>query len=72
MLEDAARRRRDLDAGALPMRGPGDRPHGIITDRDTVMARVLLLDHNLVSDRLPRWHAMGGHCTVSLCSHTRC
>ncbi|MFF3744270.1 ferredoxin reductase family protein [Streptomyces kronopolitis] len=31
-----------------------------------LMARVPLLDHNLGSDRLARWHAMGGRYTVSL------
>ncbi|MGW7573329.1 CBS domain-containing protein [Streptomyces sp. NPDC054765] len=36
-LEDAARRMRDLDVGALPICGPDDRLHGIITDRDIVL-----------------------------------
>ncbi len=31
-----------------------------------LMARVPLLDHNLGSDRLARWHAAGGRYTVSL------
>ncbi|MFD3923017.1 CBS domain-containing protein [Streptomyces sp. NPDC058595] len=37
-LEDAARRMRELDVGALPICGPDDRLHGIITDRDIVVA----------------------------------
>ncbi|MEU1198636.1 CBS domain-containing protein [Streptomyces sp. NPDC005813] len=36
-LEDAARRMRELDVGALPICGPDDRLHGIITDRDIVV-----------------------------------
>ncbi|MFI1292979.1 CBS domain-containing protein [Streptomyces sp. NPDC020792] len=36
-LEDAARRMREMDVGALPICGPDDRLHGIITDRDIVV-----------------------------------
>ncbi|WP_328336340.1 CBS domain-containing protein [Streptomyces violaceus] len=36
-LEDAARRMKELDVGALPICGPDDRIHGIITDRDIVV-----------------------------------
>jgi CBS domain-containing protein len=36
-LAQAARRMRDLDVGALPVRGDDDRLHGIITDRDIVV-----------------------------------
>ncbi|MFE7896878.1 CBS domain-containing protein [Streptomyces sp. NPDC057424] len=36
-LEDAARRMSELDVGALPVCGPDDRLHGIITDRDIVV-----------------------------------
>ncbi|MCX4784961.1 MULTISPECIES: CBS domain-containing protein [unclassified Streptomyces] len=36
-LEDAARRMSELDIGALPVCGPDDRLHGIITDRDIVV-----------------------------------
>ncbi|MER6096476.1 CBS domain-containing protein [Streptomyces sp. NPDC001728] len=36
-LMDAARRMRELDVGALPICGPDDRLHGIITDRDIVV-----------------------------------
>lgn len=36
-LETAARHMRDLDVGALPIRGDDDRLHGIITDRDIVV-----------------------------------
>ncbi|WP_329625205.1 CBS domain-containing protein [Streptomyces sp. NBC_01255] len=36
-LVDAARRMRELDVGALPICGPDDRLHGIITDRDIVV-----------------------------------
>ncbi|MET8942773.1 CBS domain-containing protein [Streptomyces sp. NPDC004542] len=35
-LEAAARRMKELDVGALPICGPDDRLHGIITDRDIV------------------------------------
>ncbi|MFE3165280.1 ferric reductase-like transmembrane domain-containing protein [Streptomyces sp. NPDC059224] len=36
-----------------------------------LMARVPLLDHTIGSDRLARWHAFGGRCTVSLAlAHT--
>lgn len=35
-LQQAARRMRDLDVGALPISGDDDRLHGIITDRDIV------------------------------------
>ncbi|MBV2353369.1 ferric reductase-like transmembrane domain-containing protein [Streptomyces sp. J2-1] len=36
-----------------------------------LMARVPLLDHTIGSDRLARWHALGGRCTVSLAlAHT--
>ncbi|MCX4231909.1 ferredoxin reductase family protein [Streptomyces ortus] len=36
-----------------------------------LMARVPLLDHTVGSDRLARWHALGGRCTVSLAlAHT--
>ncbi|MEW1720007.1 ferredoxin reductase family protein [Streptomyces sp. NPDC093109] len=31
-----------------------------------LMARIPLLDHNIGSDRLARWHAMGGRYTISL------
>ncbi|MEU5644450.1 CBS domain-containing protein [Streptomyces milbemycinicus] len=36
-LEEAARRMSELDVGALPICGPDDRLHGIITDRDIVV-----------------------------------
>ncbi|MER6102909.1 CBS domain-containing protein [Streptomyces sp. NPDC001832] len=36
-LEDAARRMSELGVGALPVCGPDDRLHGIITDRDIVV-----------------------------------
>jgi CBS domain-containing protein len=36
-LQDAARRMSELDVGALPICGPDDRLHGIITDRDIVV-----------------------------------
>ncbi|MFD0268250.1 CBS domain-containing protein [Streptomyces sp. NPDC127106] len=36
-LMDAARRMSELDVGALPICGPDDRLHGIITDRDIVI-----------------------------------
>ncbi|MGW2744117.1 CBS domain-containing protein [Streptomyces sp. NPDC001450] len=36
-LEDAARKMKELDVGALPICGPDDRLHGIITDRDIVV-----------------------------------
>ncbi|MFE0376738.1 CBS domain-containing protein [Streptomyces inhibens] len=36
-LVDAARRMHELDVGALPICGPDDRLHGIITDRDIVL-----------------------------------
>lgn len=36
-LEDAARRMSELDVGSLPICGPDDRLHGIITDRDIVV-----------------------------------
>ncbi|MFI8913852.1 CBS domain-containing protein [Streptomyces sp. NPDC053513] len=36
-LMDAARRMSELDVGALPICGPDDRLHGIVTDRDIVM-----------------------------------
>ncbi|MFE7607066.1 CBS domain-containing protein [Streptomyces celluloflavus] len=36
-VEDAARRMHELDVGALPICGPDDRLHGIITDRDIVL-----------------------------------
>lgn len=36
-LADAARRMSELDVGALPICGPDDRLHGIITDRDIVV-----------------------------------
>ncbi|MFF3396029.1 ferric reductase-like transmembrane domain-containing protein [Streptomyces sp. NPDC002669] len=36
-----------------------------------LMARMPLLDHNIGTDRLARWHAWGGRCTVSLAlAHT--
>lgn len=36
-----------------------------------LMARMPLLDHTVGSDRLARWHALGGRCTVSLAlAHT--
>ncbi|MET8402939.1 ferredoxin reductase family protein [Streptomyces sp900116325] len=36
-----------------------------------LMARIPLLDHTFGTDRLARWHALGGRCTVSLAlSHT--
>src|SRR4051812_15934723 len=31
-----------------------------------LMARMPLLDHTVGTDRLARWHAWGGRCTVSL------
>lgn len=36
-LQQAAARMRDLHVGALPICGPDDRLHGIITDRDIVV-----------------------------------
>ncbi|MFB7506049.1 CBS domain-containing protein [Streptomyces broussonetiae] len=36
-LEDAARKMKELDVGALPICGEDDRLHGIITDRDIVV-----------------------------------
>ncbi|MER7468613.1 CBS domain-containing protein [Streptomyces sp. NPDC097981] len=36
-LADAARKMGELDVGALPICGPDDRLHGIITDRDIVL-----------------------------------
>ena len=36
-LQDAARRMKELDVGALPIYGEDDRLHGIITDRDIVV-----------------------------------
>ncbi|TQK49951.1 CBS domain protein [Streptomyces sp. SLBN-118] len=36
-LEATARRMSELDVGALPICGPDDRLHGIITDRDIVV-----------------------------------
>ncbi|MFE3389921.1 CBS domain-containing protein [Streptomyces anulatus] len=36
-LMDAARRMSELQIGALPICGPDDRLHGIITDRDIVV-----------------------------------
>ncbi|MEQ4724287.1 CBS domain-containing protein [Nonomuraea sp. B19D2] len=36
----AAQRMRELDVGALPICGYGDRLHGIITDRDIVLKRI--------------------------------
>ncbi|NUP47301.1 MAG: CBS domain-containing protein [Catenulispora sp.] len=39
-LAAAARRMRDTDVGALPVRGPGDRLLGIITDRDIVVKAI--------------------------------
>ncbi|MCX4985008.1 CBS domain-containing protein [Streptomyces sp. NBC_00572] len=36
-LMHAARRMSELDVGALPICGPDDRLHGIITDRDIVV-----------------------------------
>ncbi|MDV9186757.1 CBS domain-containing protein [Streptomyces sp. SR27] len=36
-LLDAARRMSELDVGALPICGPDDRLHGVITDRDIVV-----------------------------------
>ncbi|WP_328540442.1 ferredoxin reductase family protein [Streptomyces sp. NBC_00344] len=36
-----------------------------------LMARVPLLDHTIGTDRLARWHALGGRCTISLAlAHT--
>ncbi|MEU0629328.1 ferredoxin reductase family protein [Streptomyces sp. NPDC005989] len=36
-----------------------------------LMARMPLLDHTVGTDRLARWHALGGRCTVSLAlAHT--
>ncbi|TQK50715.1 putative ferric reductase [Streptomyces sp. SLBN-118] len=36
-----------------------------------LMARVPLLDHRIGTDRLARWHAFGGRCTISLAlAHT--
>ncbi|HEX6077008.1 MAG TPA: CBS domain-containing protein [Micromonosporaceae bacterium] len=37
-LQAAAQKMRDLDVGALPICGQDDRLHGIITDRDIVVA----------------------------------
>ncbi|REF35811.1 CBS domain-containing protein [Thermasporomyces composti] len=36
-LQDAARRMKDLDVGALPICGDDDKLHGILTDRDIVV-----------------------------------
>lgn len=36
-LDAAARKMKELDVGALPICGPDDRLHGIITDRDIVV-----------------------------------
>ncbi|WP_225800967.1 CBS domain-containing protein [Streptomyces sp. NK15101] len=36
-LMDAARRMSELDVGALPICGPDNRLHGIVTDRDIVV-----------------------------------
>jgi CBS domain-containing protein len=36
-IDVASRRMRDLDVGALPICGPGDRLVGILTDRDIVV-----------------------------------
>jgi CBS domain-containing protein len=36
-LDEAARKMRSLDVGALPICGEDDRLHGIITDRDIVV-----------------------------------
>ncbi|ASN22839.1 CBS domain-containing protein [Streptomyces pluripotens] len=36
-LEAAALKMKELDVGALPICGPDDRLHGIITDRDIVL-----------------------------------
>jgi CBS domain-containing protein len=36
-LEDAARKMKDLDVGALPICGEDERLHGVITDRDIVV-----------------------------------
>lgn len=36
-LQDAARKMKELDVGALPICGEDDRLHGIITDRDIVV-----------------------------------
>ncbi|MDF3147759.1 MULTISPECIES: CBS domain-containing protein [unclassified Streptomyces] len=36
-LQDAARRMKELNVGALPICGEDDRLHGIITDRDIVV-----------------------------------
>jgi ferredoxin-NADP reductase len=36
-----------------------------------LMARMPLLDHTIGTDRLARWHALGGRCTISLAlAHT--
>ncbi|WP_411152700.1 ferric reductase-like transmembrane domain-containing protein [Streptomyces sp. A30] len=36
-----------------------------------LMARIPLLDHSVGTDRLARWHALGGRCTISLAlAHT--
>ena len=35
---EAAQKMRDLDVGALPICGPDDRLHGMITDRDIVVS----------------------------------
>lgn len=37
-LVDAARKMRDLDVGALPICGQDNRLHGMLTDRDIVIA----------------------------------
>lgn len=39
-LETAAKKMRELDIGALPVRGDDDRLHGIITDRDIVIKSI--------------------------------
>jgi CBS domain-containing protein len=36
-LADAAKMMRDLDVGSLPICGPDDKLHGMITDRDIVV-----------------------------------
>ena len=39
-LEEVARRMRDLDVGALPIRGDDDRLAGMVTDRDIAVRAV--------------------------------
>ncbi|MFL6115240.1 MAG: CBS domain-containing protein [Catenulispora sp.] len=51
-LAVAARRMRDMDVGALPVRGPDNRLAGIVTDRDIVVKAIAAdLDPNVCTVR---------------------